>query len=420
MIKTIGSDEFLRVKKFVLLAVALVGILACDRRERVPINLQHALALVDSIQVDRQKLYYITIYANYPDYKPAAAEGEGKTCVDDVGRFLEILQHLVLRSDRRDLLPIVRGMTRFLLYMSRSDGLWYNFMYSDGRINTTHVNSRAAFGWWAVRGLRGLAAAYVILKRVEPDSDLTVEVAQRLAVCFPHIEVALNKYPDQKKGFLGEVPAWLVQDAPDMNSELLLALTNLQETGDFALGQMLSRLAAGIIGYQICRDGHPLDGMYLCWQNTWHAWGSNQAYALGEVYRLTGEPNILKSLQRWADHFVPFLLKHDLPNEIVLQTDGSYTIKAYPQIAYGIHATYAGLKLLADITKQRMYAAYARQVFGWFLGNNLARTPLYDPSTGRVFDGIDTDAKVNRNSGAESTIEGLGAILKHQSFLVRQ
>jgi len=78
LIKTIGSDEFLRVKKFVLLAVALVGILACDRRERVPINLQHALALVDSIQVDRQMLYYITIYANYPDYKPAAAEGEGK------------------------------------------------------------------------------------------------------------------------------------------------------------------------------------------------------------------------------------------------------------------------------------------------------------------------------------------------------
>ena len=35
---------------------------------------------------------------------------------------------------------------------------------------------------------------------------------------------------------------------------------------------------------------------------------------------------------------------------------------------------------------------------------------MYDPATGRTFDGIVSDTAFNHNSGAESTIEGLLAI----------
>ena len=46
----------------------------------------------------------------------------------------------------------------------------------------------------------------------------------------------------------------------------------------------------------------------------------------------------------------------------------------------------------------------------WFFGNNYAQTQMYDPQTGRAFDGIDAALKVNQNSGAESTIEALMAL----------
>ena len=47
----------------------------------------------------------------------------------------------------------------------------------------------------------------------------------------------------------------------------------------------------------------------------------------------------------------------------------------------------------------------------WFFGNNPADEAMYDPATGRTYDGIEGDGRVNRNSGAESTIHGLLTML---------
>jgi hypothetical protein len=43
----------------------------------------------------------------------------------------------------------------------------------------------------------------------------------------------------------------------------------------------------------------------------------------------------------------------------------------------------------------------------WFFGANRAGEPMYDPATGITFDGLEEDGRINRNSGAESTIHGL-------------
>ena len=49
----------------------------------------------------------------------------------------------------------------------------------------------------------------------------------------------------------------------------------------------------------------------------------------------------------------------------------------------------------------------------WFFGNNMAGVPMYDPATGRCFDGLNgtVEWRINRNAGAESTIEALLALL---------
>jgi hypothetical protein len=367
---------------------------------------------VDSVKIDGETISFIYIYSEYPDYKPTSAIGEGITCVDDVGRFVEVLEKEILVYNNKSLIPIAIGMTNFLLYMSRDDGLWYNFILKNGKINKTHKNSVAEFGWWAIRGLRGLASAYCIFKGSPKDSVLLEKITNRIKSADSHIQEYIKKYLSRDNKYLGQRPTWLINNTPDRNSELLIALTKLHRTGDFDYSDAIQKISRGIIKYQHRNENHDLDGMYFCWNNIWHNWGNNQAYALLEAFRITGDSTLFYSVKSWADSFIPFLIKNNIPREITMNSNQTYKKVDFPQIAYGINSLYRGLKSLADITNDDFYAERSETIFGWFTGKNIAQTPMYDPETGRCFDGIIGDLSVNLNSGAESTIECLLAILK--------
>ncbi len=375
-----------------------------------PINLSHALSLVDSMEINGEVITYIRVYANAPSYEPVPAVGEGIACVDDVGRFMEVLETEILVYHKSELIPIAAGMTRFLLYLSRADGLWYNFMLADGSINTTHENSTAEFGWWAIRGLRGLAAAYNIFANNTQYAQLLSEITTRIQATESHILAALQSYPAKELTSWGLRPTWLVNNAPDMSSELLLALTKLQNTGRFDYLEAIQKIAEGLMGYQHRLSEHELDGLYFCWNNTWHNWGNNQAYGLLEAYKINQDSTILASVESWADTFVPYLIQNGFPFEITVSSNEHFTVTEWPQIAYGMNSIYRGLKTLALIENSGHYQQLSEEVFQWFKGVNPAQTPMYDPSTGRGYDGINGPGSVNYNSGAESTIECLLAI----------
>jgi hypothetical protein len=57
------------------------------------------------------------------------------------------------------------------------------------------------------------------------------------------------------------------------------------------------------------------------------------------------------------------------------------------------------------------WAAYGRNAFDWFLGNNHLRLPLFDASTGGCRDGLHPERR-NENQGAESTLSFLLALLE--------
>ncbi|MFH1852420.1 MAG: hypothetical protein ABIA75_08750 [Candidatus Neomarinimicrobiota bacterium] len=395
----------MKIKMYQLILLAGVALSACGQPSST--NLDHALALVDSMTVDDTTLAYILIYADAPDYQPVVAQGEGITCVDDVGRFLEVLEFSILKDGRCDLIPVARGMTRFLLYMSRLDGLWYNFMEADGSVNRTHQNSIAQFGWWAIRGLRGLAAAYNILSETAPADPLLPLIEQRVKTVDGPIAGLLEKYPQYVDTPAGKKPAWMPAGAPDQTSELVLALAKLHRTGKFDYYQPIKQFSQALVATQLQQPGHDLNGMYFCWESIWHGWGNNQSLALLSAYKITAEPAFLGSVIIWADNFVPFIVEHQFPRRLVLNTDGSYDIIDYPQIAYGTNAVYQGIRTLANLTGSNVYQKQAEQVYAWFLGNNRLGTALYDLASGRCYDGINGPGSINLNSGAESTIECL-------------
>jgi hypothetical protein len=68
-----------------------------------------------------------------------------------------------------------------------------------------------------------------------------------------------------------------------------------------------------------------------------------------------------------------------------------------------------------EMTKEEVYAEKAVKVAEWFFGGNPAGMRMYFPEDGKCYDGIHDDKTVNKNSGAESTIECLLALTEIES-----
>ena len=396
------------LKYFILiLIIGLVPLITCqNRQEDLPVNLSHALHLVDSLKVENNTFAYIRIYADYPDYEPVKDPDEGIACVDDVGRFMEVLQIAIMNYNRRDLLPLLRRMTRFILYMEE-EGKWYNFIYENGEINKAHINSKLDFSFWAVRALRGLAASYIVLKEMDANSPLLNMVKQAIVRAEKHYQGNALKS--------GEKPIYLLKNAPDMTSELLLALIKLHNTGDFNYYPEINKISRSLMDQQFINPESALNGMYFCWKNIWHSWGNNQALALLRAYQITKDDRILTSLNKWANNFIEFIIENNFPAEVKIKDGNNYSLATYPQIAYGITSMYRAMQELYKLTGQEKHKARAGRIFAWFQGKNIANVQMYGPQTGRCYDGINKN-EVNKNSGAESTIECLLAILARGKF----
>jgi glycosyltransferase involved in cell wall biosynthesis len=69
------------------------------------------------------------------------------------------------------------------------------------------------------------------------------------------------------------------------------------------------------------------------------------------------------------------------------------------------------------LTEEGFWLEEAQRVFGWFLGKNDLRVPLYDATTGGCRDGLHPD-RINENQGAESTLSFLMALLEMQAAKV--
>ena len=345
----------------------------------------------------------VALYANAPDYKPTgspARDGyEGIACLDDAARaavvYLRAYESTGDTRARDDAL----GLLSFVVAMEQGDGEFVNFIDAKGRPNLIAPSSRKSMSYWAARSIWALGEAVRVLGKRD---------STELTPIRPVLDRAMTRMArdiDARR---------LIGGSSTATSEALLGLIALQraEPSDRTAGlakrtaALLVPLSSGSMesapwGAYVDKPGDP-----------WHAWGSRSTLALAEAATVLERPELAKAARREADGlWGRFLLASQMPAEV---TTGSAAggQKWFPQIAYGVGPIVEGYLALADATDDPKYAMYAGLAASWFLGANPARESMYDEKTGRTMDGIDgpDPVKVNRNAGAESTIEGLLAL----------
>jgi hypothetical protein len=198
------------------------------------------------------------------------------------------------------------------------------------------------------------------------------------------------------------------ENASDATSELLLGLVALQKAyPDSVLGQIIDRFAEGISMMQWGdMDTFPY-AAHGSWREGWHAWGNSQTQVLAQI------PST-ESAVREARSFYSRLLVDGWLHSFEFDKPGA--LRRFEQIAYGVRCVAVGLIRLYEATGDPDYLIMAGLAASWFTGNNVGGFEMYDPETGRGYDGIGSPEFVNRNAGAESTIEALFTMLEIERY----
>jgi hypothetical protein len=374
------------------------------------VNLDHLDHLSEVIYIDNIPMRITYIYSEYPDYKWTLASGEGISCVDDVSRAAIVyLCHYELTNDSTSLKKAELALN-FVLYMGKEDGQFYNFIKKDYSINKEGRTSKKSFDFWAVRGLRALCYGYRVF--IDIDTTIARKLKKQIEPTVKQINSYLEHYGEYEVVEGVKIPRWLVLGG-DATAEVILALIDYYSVHpEEKIENMIRKLSDGLVEFQNIDKSCPFYGMHYSWKNIWHAWGNSQLEALAKAARILKNSFYIESSKKEADNFYLFLLARNFLNSIEIKEKEEPIINTFSQISYGIRPIVSGLMELYITTKDEKYAKMAGLVASWLLGNNRAKEVMYDIKTGRGYDGIDNEKKINRNSGAESTIESLMTIME--------
>lgn len=389
-------------------------------KENFLVNSSHLDALYEEFNIDGESIGIIHLYSDYPDYKWIGDDDEGIACVDDASRAaIFYLKDYQSKKDIKSLTKSERLM-KFLLFMQSENGFFYNFIFEDHSINKTHKNSIDEPNWWSWRAMWALSEGYKIIKEVNP--ELTTQIISGLV---KSVEATKKIFPVEKtiKEVNGiEFPTWLpAGTASDQAADLVLAYLNyFEETKDASIIDYINNLCDGILIMQKGNSSNIPFYAFLSWQNTWHAYGNTQSYALLKATKILQRDDLQTAALNEINVFYDYLLDENfLCSFTIGKDDDSLKFSKknnFPQIAYNFRPMiFACLEAFA-LTHDSVYASKAVEISEWFFGQNVSGKQMYDPSNGRCFDGINSEDDVNLNSGAESTIEALLSIQVLEQF----
>ena len=318
-------------------------------------------------------------------------------------------------SSRTSAYQLLRGLT----YLQTADGpnagnvvLW---MQPDGTLNPSAEPvelpdpSDSGPSYWLARTIWALGEGYTAFAAADPAFAAFLRERMTLAVAAVERQV-LVRYGEWLDIDGVAVPAWLITDGADASGEALLGLAAFVEaTGDGPASRALDQLGEGVAAM---RSGDARDwpfGAVLPWaqsQAVWHAWGGLAPAGLARASSVTGDPEMADAAVSDVASFTPHLLITAGPENGWLPSPTERV-----QIAYGAESRLASVLETAEAAGLPGLKLLAGVAASWFFGNNPAGQVMYDVTTGRTYDGVTGDGVVNFNSGAESTIHGLLAML---------
>lgn len=396
-----------------ILLVLLMTMPAFAQDDALPddlVNLDHLKFLTEPVTIEGEDMALVHIYSEFPDYEWVDAAGEGLSAVDDMARAAVVYLQEYDRTGDESLLELARRSLNFVMYMQVENGEFFNFVTDRaGTINRFGGTSFQSLGWWAMRALWALGEGVRVFDAVDP------AYADQLAQAYLRTESALGEtlgsYGEyiNRHGF--EIPAWIPGSEPAVAAVGLLGMSAYyQARPNGTTADIMTKIADGIAEYRLGDDSTYPFGMHPARANApgfWHTWGAHMAHGLVEAGIALDRADWIESAAASADSF--------LLRQIAFERFRHIGVVPYrlEQIAYGTNMLVQTYASLYRATGEERYARYAGLVGSWYFGNNIAGVQMYDPATGRTFDGINGPVafRVNRNSGAESTIEALLSLI---------
>lgn len=305
-----------------------------------------------------------------------------------------------------------RDVLRALAFLQTASGpnagrvvLWQQ---EDGTLTPSAVPvelpdpSDSAESYWLARSVWAFGEGYAAFRRDDP--EFAAFLLARLHLCLDALgRESLSRAGQWVHSDGRRLPGWLIAGGADATAEAMLGLVAATEAGDSRSRAALQTYGDGVAAMASDpSQGWPF-GAVLPWTGSlgfWHAWGAAAPEALARGGALLRQRAWSDAALSDAGRFTPQVLASGGPH------NAWAPLPAEAQIAYGAHGRVAGA-LQASAVGGEGLRVLAGLAAGWFFGANTAGVPVYDTATGVTFDGVETDGRVNRNSGAESTIHGL-------------
>ncbi|SED78539.1 hypothetical protein [Ruania alba] len=303
------------------------------------------------------------------------------------------------------------GTLRTLAYLQNDSGpdagrvvLWQQ---ADGTLNPSAEPveypdpSDSAESYWLARTVWAFGEGYAAFHRTDP--AFAAFLAGRLHLALAALgEESLARVGETVTSDGVDLPDWLIAGGADATAEAVLGLVAVHQVDpdDAVVAEALRDYAEGIARMGTGTDAWPF-GAVLPWTGSlgfWHGWGAAAPEALARAGGVLGRADLVDVAVADAGSFTPLLLATGGPANAWAPTP------AEAQIAYGVHGRVVAALAASDATGGPGLAEVAALAAGWFFGANPAGEPVYDPATGVTVDGIEPDGRINRNSGAESTI----------------
>jgi hypothetical protein len=344
---------------------------------------------------------------------------QGAFNADDIARtavvYLRHWQQTGDASSRDRAFEVLRELT----YLQTSSGpnagnvvLWQQ---ADGTLTPSAKPaelpdpSDSAESYWLARTVWALGEGYAAFKAADPQFAAFLQDRLDLAVTSLKKQ-SLAKYGKYDVADGAKVPAWLITGGADASAEAVLGLSAYAKAApeDGAAVAALRELTEGIAAMSSGSVQQWPFGAILPWNQSrtlWHAWGGMAAAAVANASPQLNRPDLLTAAVKDSAQFTPQLLASGGPDNAWSPVPGE------AQIAYGVDSRVEGLVATAKAANAPGLLDVAAVAAGWYFGANRSGKPAYNPATGTAIDGIETDGRVNPNSGAESTIHTLLSML---------